>query len=409
MPGSSLEQYMQNYGQRLQSLLSGISAPPPVNVPQPTVGAPPSQLAGPTAPATPVAQQSAMQPPASGAAALPADAEGEGGFRSIFKAMPKPEQKQAVDDFEDKQLKQGNLSIDSAYDNLAQQIGHPPNEKLTREDKGMLLMEFGLNLMRASSGGRQFGAAVGDAGAATLSNFQTRRQQEKQDYTSKLAKVEQGRAEAKTDLAKQSALESSRDHRYEQRDIRREKREDDQVTRTVTDENGDVYGVTRGGETSLLEDQGGGSIRAPKKPGPAGARGGRGFESDARYQRYMEVNGKGPDGKPLTGAAMRAVQQEALEFSRSTRTGSNDKQWTDIFRDATRRGGSPEEARKEADSALGPRRKDKSKGVPSRLPIPNRKVPSQKAMQYLQAHPETASQFEEKYGFLPEGMQSQLQ
>lgn len=161
---TNLQAWMQQYAARFrqpQTNLTASSSP---------MGQPPAQ---------PPAQP--MQPPAGAPGmgapqteAIPGDGfGGEGGdqsFQALFMSQPKEEQAKQIDELEKRVG-----SIDRAYDQMVKQMGQRPSTKLSRHEKGMLIMELGLQLMSQSGAdkhGGDFGGAVGDAGLATLKSYQ---------------------------------------------------------------------------------------------------------------------------------------------------------------------------------------------------------------------------------------------
>lgn len=303
----SMQDYMAQYGQRLQSLLTGGMSPQQARMASPVPMSPqPSALGGPP-----------QQAPAPGQPGPPAAPGGGGGssFQSKWTDSSQEEKQQATDDLE-KQLKAGNQTIDSAYDNMVKQLGERPadDHKLSREDKGMLLMEFGLSLMQNSSSqgfGEDVGGAIGASGLSALQGHRERRGRARERYDDQRSAIEGSRAQSKSRLAEQGMLEA----RAEARDDRRSARESSQLAGVVTGADDMAYGYTRGGGISKLEQPGGQGVKVKPKPLPAGPGGGRGYESERRYSQYMEIYGKDEAGKPLEGADLKAVEKRALAFS----------------------------------------------------------------------------------------------
>jgi hypothetical protein len=97
------------------------------------------------------------------------------------------------------QLEQQVGDIDRAYDGLMAQLGERPQEQLSREDKGAVLMEFGLHLMsQAGRGGSTLGS-VGDAGLAAMRSYQllkARNRERGVSYDRDIAAIEGARQEA---------------------------------------------------------------------------------------------------------------------------------------------------------------------------------------------------------------------
>lgn len=314
---SPMQQYMSTYGDRLSQLLNGSMTPDQARqnptAPVPVPGAPPgSELRG-TAPPAPGAPPG-QQPNPMAAPAAPGG--GDSSFKAHWDQSTPADQKKATDGLE-QELKKGNQTIDSAYDDLVKQMGTRPDGKhLSREEKGQMLMEFGLSLM-ANSGrkayGTDTGAAIGASAGDTLAHHQNRLEGQQAEYDKRRLDIEGKRADAKSELSKQDVLEG----RSENRDERRTARENSQIASTITQPDNTVVGVTKGGQASELTIGGPGGKKVQQKPKPpaAGAPGGRPLAEDRRYSQYMEIYGKDVNGKPLTGQALETVKKRALQFS----------------------------------------------------------------------------------------------
>lgn len=283
---SMLQQYMQNYGPRLQSQLAPSTAAAGTVNTQPVVGdglqtsalgtnpgaplqtesgAPSEIAAAPSAQAQPV--QSALQP----AAADEEVEDGEWSFKAQWQQMP-DEQKQQQTDKLEQVLQKGGRTIDSAFDDMVAQLGARPSGKLSRQDKGMLIMELGLSLMAASARTRSLGGAIGAAGLQTLGSFQQKTQGRQQQYDTQKQAINAERTKAKSRLAEEvatgeirglqtEAQETARTARSEAQDAARASREANNVAGTITSEDGSVYGYTRGGKTSALTNEKGQPIK----------------------------------------------------------------------------------------------------------------------------------------------------
>src|SRR5206468_485653 len=174
---SPMEDYIRSYGARLQSLLAGqpgSGALAPVEAgegggspagpsaldtaAQPSDLGPdlyrntgearsaqPPQNAAPTPQnaAPPAGSQGAPQPGAS-----PGAAPGGKGtsLRDAWYAQSQEVRQQNLDKLQN-HLKAAHQTIDSAYDTMMKQLGGRPDASLTKQDKGMLLMEFGMRMM----------------------------------------------------------------------------------------------------------------------------------------------------------------------------------------------------------------------------------------------------------------------
>jgi hypothetical protein len=180
--------------------------------------------------------------------------------------MPRTEQKQHVDSFE-QSLARGNQTIDSAFDDMVKQLGTRPSGKLTREDKGMLLMEFGLSLMANSRPGVTFGESVGAAGLQTMGRHQERTRGEQKKYDSQLAAIEGARAKSKSALAEKGAVEHIKGVGAAQRAQATAEGRASELAGTFETEQG-VYGRTHGGAVSALKDPETGERLQPRERAP---------------------------------------------------------------------------------------------------------------------------------------------
>lgn len=303
---SQLEEYTRNYGSRLQSLLvPGASA---VTDTSSVLGRPRTQPQP--------APQSAMQPAGvqpSGAVTSPVpdsalqdpQQQKGSGVKDVFAEMT-PEQ-------QDKQLKalkaaleRGNSSIDKAYDELEKQMGTRPEEGLTEKDKGLLLMEFGLNLMANSNKGP--GEAAGAAGLNYMDSAQRASTARRRGYDARRSSLEDSRAKDKLDLATDAAKAEVKSA------LAPEKEFAPKVPHVFAGGDGFMYQTDEYGNTSKMKDESGNPIKATEKD-VKGAGSEKSFEFDHRYNRYLEIHGKDPSGNPLTGAALEKVKKRALEFA----------------------------------------------------------------------------------------------
>lgn len=263
---SLLRDYMATYGSRLDSLLGDAvrtsmtpSAPPELQGGSQT-GAQTFPMG--SNPAPPMQWESMQQQPPSMqqqapqsalAQAAPAE-EARADFRSQWEATPPKERKKQVD-----ALEEAVGSIDRAYDEMIAQLGTRPSGKLSREDKGMLLMEFGLALLANSRPGVSLGEAVGTAGTQTMGTFKelTRGRQLQHDQNVRAVNLE--RAKAKSELAKSAATESMK--------AATRASELGRIRGTVTTEGGELYGYTgEGGTVPLRDPQSGEHLRGRERP-----------------------------------------------------------------------------------------------------------------------------------------------
>lgn len=388
---SPLDQYMAQYGQQLQSMLANDpnQGTAPANDPAMAAAGQVSDLGSDTyRPQLPqVPQQSALAasqgqgsgsatppgqtpagPPQSalagaqgstGAAGATGDGKDQGlSFRDLFKGQPKDVREKYVQQLQD-HLKEANQSIDSAYKDMMDKLGGRPDKSLSKQQKGMLLMEFGMRMMEHSRGQygqtNELGGAIGQAGTETIQSAKGMMagnvaNQQRYDQMQQQLAIAQGKEKAQ--LASRSALETGRDIRaFGQQDSllartqmqqqgadtrntdritaanertatteagkdRRATQSAGQVKRTVTGDDGSIYGVTgNGGLVQLGKD--GTPIKASATGGPGG---GKLTAAQANYNLYVSTYGKDQDGKPLTGQDLQAVQSEALKYAANPRT-----------------------------------------------------------------------------------------
>lgn len=372
---SPLQQYMSNYGERLQSLLAGDPAagqdvPPGQNL-GPDMYQPNPQPFGPNAgqpppdPGQPAPDQSAQQgkpapQSALGAAAgeQPSGDKGGASFRDLWQKQSAAQRKEYIDKLQT-HLDTTNQTINSAYDKMMQQLGGRPSTDISKQDKGMLLMEFGLHMMANSRGqqqggggglGTNLGANIGQSGLETLQSAKGLKAQKiagQQNYDKRAQDLAIAHSRDVTSLASRSALEEGRDlraagaqdasiarvtaqqagadtrntdrieaagKRTEITEAGKNKRagmQFGQVTRTVTAEDGSTYGLTKGGQMVPLKDAKGAQIKAM----PGGAGGAKQTAAQANYQLYMDTFGKDSEGNDLEGDELQDARQKALEYA----------------------------------------------------------------------------------------------
>lgn len=391
-PQSPLDQYMAQYGQQLQSMLAGdpnggaapadpgmdaagrtsdlgpdLYRPQPVNMPpQSALAAPQGQGPGSAAPQgqTPAGPpQSALAGAKGAQAPAAADSGGQGdSFRDLFKGQSKDTREKYVQQLQD-HLKQADKTIDSAYSDMMDKMGGRPDKSLSKEQKGMLLMEFGMRMMEHSR--PQYGqtnstaGAIGQAGTETLQSAKGMQavnagQQQRYDQMQQQLTIAQGKEKAQ--LASRSALEEGRDTRaYGQQNSMLDRTRLQQeganlrnantvegagdrnantvsgantrsaariaaansgVTRTVTASDGSTYGLTKSGQMIPLKDASGTQIKAA----PGGSGGPKQSAAQANFGLYMSTYGTDKDGKPLEGEDLKNAQGEALKYAANPRT-----------------------------------------------------------------------------------------
>jgi hypothetical protein len=379
---SPLDRYMAQYGTQLQSMLAGdpyAGAAPPdgasaeagrvsdlgPDLYQPRAPQmPTSALAATAGGGGPAPQGQPGGAPQQSALAPGAQPGTQGGdqkgysFRDMWNEQTQATRQKYLTQLQD-HLKQTNQSIDSAYKAMMDQLGGRPSTKLSRSDKGMLLMEFGLRMMEHSQGKygqtNGLGGVVGQSGVETMQStrgLMAQKQQQQQRYDQMQQQLTIAHGKEKAQLASRSALEEGRDIRaYGQQNSmlervalqqegannrneariggakertetteagkdRRARLGAGQVKRTVTGDDGSIYGVTGTGALVQLEKDGKG-IKANPGGGPGG---GKLTAAQANYNLYMSTYGKDQDGKPLEGEDLQAAQTEALKYAANPRT-----------------------------------------------------------------------------------------
>jgi hypothetical protein len=373
---SPLDQYMQSYGEQLQSMLAN---DPNQGQPSPDGSDPAMAAAGSTANLgpdlyrgqAPPAPQSALQGPpgAPQGSSQPTSAlgptQGKGSdpgaqdgtsFRDLWQKQTAEQRNQYLDKLQN-HLKQTDETIDSAYKTMMQQLGGRPDTSISKSQKGMLLMEFGLRMMEHSRSvpgqTNSTAGAIGQAGTETLGSYkglvaQKQAQQQRYDQMQQQLTIAQGKE--KSQLAARSALEEGRDIRaFGQQDasIARtgmqqagaEQRTQERgasalertniqeggknqrfaasqgnVTRTVQGDDGMMYGVTKQGQLTQLTKGG-----QPLKAGGSGP-GGRPTAAQANFKLYMDTYGTDPSGQPLEGSDLKKAQQDALSYAANPHT-----------------------------------------------------------------------------------------
>jgi hypothetical protein len=284
----------------------------------------PSALAGRGGAPAPT-QGGASQPTGQGTAAGAGGRSAQGdqqsyGFRDLWNDLSAKQRKQQTDELA-VQLKAGRKTIDSAYQDMIGQLGVRPQAGLTRQDKGMLLMEFGLRLMQHSASpaqggyGANFGAAVGAAGAETMQQAMGLRQQHEQrayDYDRLKQQMAIARGRDLANLQSRSVLESGRDFRAMNREDALMERsafqqsEANQRQQSALDERRQQGDANRAAADARARNR-------PNAPGRG--TGGRGTAAQSNYQLYLDTFGKDANGTPLTGTALQSAKEQALAFA----------------------------------------------------------------------------------------------
>lgn len=318
---SALEEYSRNYSARLRAALDGTDqGAGPGSALEPQTRLPPNdRQAGAGAyvpPQDPVVPEQPggsadfdggpdMGGPMAGDQQQPDSplAQKSGGytFRQAWADAPEKAKEKELNKLEES-LKRGNQTIDDAYADLERQLGtRPEKKKLTRQEKGMLLMEFGLNVLANNKKGL---GAIGEAGGKALKGYGDIAYGPQREYDATLGAVRGAKARDKVDLAKAAAIEGMKVSK-------------DQLARLpgkFVGDDGLVYFYDEMGAVKKALDENGKPIKGSMADRTGGQ--GREFESDAKYARYMEIYGVDPNtGRPLEGLALQGVKQDALEFA----------------------------------------------------------------------------------------------
>lgn len=323
-------------------------SPPSALAPQGGQPAPQSALAGDSGGQAPPADPNG-QPGQGTPSALTGDSQGgdqgQGGvsFRQAFQKMSKSERQEQIDNLQ-AELKKGDESIDSAYSQMMQKLGTRPQTDLSKHDKGMLLMEFGMKMMRnsaspASGGfGGNVGAAAGAAGSETFQDMRQLQQQragqgQKYDQMQSQLAIAQGREKA--NFNERAILEEGRDQRaYTAQDtalartgmqqtgandrstarISAQQAENDARIKAQNDR---FFQGQAGQDRRLGVREAGEDARATQKSALTAGGGARGFAAQASFNMYMDTYGRDKDGNWLPEEQLDPVRKNAVNFAAS--------------------------------------------------------------------------------------------
>lgn len=192
----NLDAYRQQLRSRIDSMaaqtamptLDSQNQPPPPNNVTIDGGMQPQMSAvQPVAPQAPQQQKSA-QPDFK--PEFTKDLEGAKSFPDVIKAMTPSSRNQYMDWWEGQYG-----SINSKWDSLQSELGQRPDPKgkLNRKEKFELLMEFGLELMRASQPGQDQGGGATTAAYNAVRNTQANRKADRQNWDTRNQLLQQGR------------------------------------------------------------------------------------------------------------------------------------------------------------------------------------------------------------------------
>lgn len=413
-PQSGLDAYMAQYGQRLQAAIAGNAGqqespayqPPDLgmDIPRPSPQLTQDQPPPDSALAAPDGGSGQGQGPAQGAqpphpadqlgkldrakdtgdpnSALADDKDKQTSFRDIWNKQSASQRKEYIDKLQ-KNLDSTNQTIDTAYNQMMQQLGSRPQADLSKQDKGMLLMEFGLHMM-AHSAGENTSQAVGNAGTETMQSYKDLRGQRiatQQKYDQMQQQLTQAHDRDVVNANSRSALEIGRDLRSAQssdasitrvqmqnankdattssknaagmdrttardsalldrtnlqqagansRNAARIAAQAGQAKGTIVDNDGNVQVMDKDGNFKMAKDDQGNPIKA-KAGSLAGAKKSAQQQS---YDMYMDVYGKGPDGQPLQGDALQQAKQKALTYSGNPKAAGGEMSDADMHKAA---------------------------------------------------------------------------
>jgi hypothetical protein len=217
-------------------------------------------------------------------------------------------------------------SVNAKWDKVQQDIGKRPDprRKLSRREKFDALMEFGLNLMRASqpdASGGDTTSAVTSALGETVRGQQAKRYGEQQAYDQDLAGAEAGRAGELKDLGNRgAALKTAAEIDNTRGQIAERAAKPNEIDSVMDTTEGKVS-QTRGGALSVLKSPDTGkTLRADPR---IGARGGA-----------LQDNRPSEEKKYEHLTSLGFSKEEAYEVAYRRPSGNANKDYKDIFKAA---------------------------------------------------------------------------
>ena len=280
-----------------QASVRGVEGP----FPPEAFGAPqaaPVDVAGP---------QPGQAPPA--AAPKPKPKDGAMGFDQVMKdADPKQ-----IDDAIKVMEEASGKSIEELY---TEQSGAPPPKGMGKRKLGQALFEFGLNLMAAPAGLSDV-ETIGRAGQATIAG---RRQREEKEEAKQVA------ADERRALAEERRM-GRMDKQFDRSAVLKRLEIEQQRLQHLLDKPIGPFKDYIGEDGYLYSrDQATNEARQvlhkgkPFKPNEAFMKSAeKRLEWEIKYNGYLSVHGSDSQGRPITGAAMRKIQDDALGYANSTR------------------------------------------------------------------------------------------
>lgn len=218
--------------------------------------------------------------------------------------------------------RQTGRSVEELY---AQQTGRMPPRNTKKEKIGEFLLEFGLNLMAAPAGED----SISNIGRSAQTALATGRQRDVEFEQKRAAAAEkrQGRLDKAFDRAvTMENLDLQRQRVKAQMD-----RDVGQFDNYIGDD-GYMYTYNEAtGEGRRVMVNG-----RPVKPDPKQNKSRQQrFDTEVRYNLYMDVHGKDPEGMPLEGADLRRAREGALKFANREREYTRDEARRDAVKQAT--------------------------------------------------------------------------
>lgn len=340
--GKILEQWLDTNAERLAGMsgappppIAGMQGRPPAFGPQGSIvpgargfpegsGSQPG-FSGGVAPNTPAFQAQAPvaapvaigQPAPKPPTEAPKPRNGNG-FADMYKEADPQQIDKAIEVME----KAGGAPVEELY---TRQTGSPPPQGSNKREIGEFLFEFGLNLLAAPAG-EASATAIGGAAQQTI---QARR--------GRKGAAEQRRIEADERRLGRMDKAFDRAATMERLDLQRKQVEASLNKPTGTFDN---Y-VGDDGYMYTYNEQTGEGRRVmvngrPVKPDPRQNRSQQQrFDTEVRYNLYMGVHGKDPEGAPLEGGALRSAREGALKFANREREYTQDEARRDAVKQAT--------------------------------------------------------------------------
>lgn len=254
---------------------------------------------------------------------------GKGGKPVSFSDMYDKADKKSITKAIDLLEKTTGQSVEDLYQ---QQTGNPPPRGTKKEKIGEFLLEFGLNLMSVPAGEDSF-SSVGRSAQAALA---TGRQRDEQ-YAMGLGKQEEKRIAREDRALGRLDKAFDREIKTEELALQRQKVQADMDRSVGNFENyigDDGYMYTYNEETGegrrvMVNGK-------PVKPDPRQNKSKQQrFDTEVRYNLYMDVHGKDAEGNPLAGANLKKAREGALKFSNREREYTKDEARRDAVKQAT--------------------------------------------------------------------------